>query len=145
MNAGIPYGRDMGPGLGGPMFNPKTILYSMLSKAPHFLMNSLDSIILGIMAAYVVLIIFLGGSNFFVRIFRIAFVVGIGYGLGRLLRLILFYSERIFLSSSFENVERKPGGTGNNSLLSTKTRAKDSLITNKRLEDESNQRVVEMD
>ncbi|CCW65007.1 unnamed protein product [Phytomonas sp. EM1] len=144
MKAGIPHSNGMSSGPGGLMFDPKPIIYGMLTKAPRFLLNSLDSIIIGILAAYVVLIIFLGASNFFIRILEIAFVVGVGYGLGWLLRFILSYSERV-LSPSSQNGDDKPAKAESSSSLTT-AREKDSFSMAKSSQKHSSkEKVVEMD
>ncbi|KAG5501999.1 hypothetical protein JKF63_04270 [Porcisia hertigi] len=61
------------------MFDTKKIVGSMLGCAPQFLMAHFSSVILGIVAAYEVLLFFLGHPPFFQRVGELLLMTALGY------------------------------------------------------------------
>ncbi|KAG5476246.1 hypothetical protein GH5_05243 [Leishmania sp. Ghana 2012 LV757] len=78
------------------MLNPKEIAAFALSYAPQFVLSRFSSVITGIIAAYAVLLFFLGHPPFFQRVGELVLVMALGYwgargaryGIVRLVHLI---------------------------------------------------------
>lgn len=65
------------------MFDPKQITASMLGYAPQFVLARFSSVIMGVIAAYGVLLFFLGQPPFFQRVGELGVVMLGAYGAAR--------------------------------------------------------------
>ncbi|KAG5476519.1 hypothetical protein LSCM1_04233 [Leishmania martiniquensis] len=61
------------------MLNPQAVITSVLSCAPQFVLRRFSSVLTGIIAAYAVLLLFLGHPPFFQRVGQLLFIIVLGY------------------------------------------------------------------
>lgn len=68
------------------MFDPKQITASMLGYAPQFVLTRFSSVIMGVIAAYGVLLFFLGQPPFFQRVGQLSLMMTVCYWAARATR-----------------------------------------------------------